>query len=145
MVGRSEEGMSLVEVLAALFILGIVFISFMTIFPQMISVNERTETKLQTMNIAKTELVELKDDTSDNLKAENKSKSSTGPGDFETYTYSKPSGVIVEIDCYNVGNETCSGVGSDPAVRQEELYKIHIKIKKNENIISETFGYLELK
>ena len=57
---RNEKGFTLVEILAALTILGIVFISFMTIFPQMSNMNERTETKLITMNLAKKELRELK-------------------------------------------------------------------------------------
>ena len=49
---KGESGLTLVEVLAALVILGIVFIGFMMIFPQMTMFNKRTETKLETMNLA---------------------------------------------------------------------------------------------
>ena len=46
--------MTLVEILAALVILGMVFIGFMTVFPQMTAFNEKTGDKLETMNLAKT-------------------------------------------------------------------------------------------
>lgn len=56
---NSEKGLTLVEVLAALAILGIVFVSIMTIFPQMTLFNEKTGTKLDTMNLAKEEMAEI--------------------------------------------------------------------------------------
>jgi type II secretory pathway pseudopilin PulG len=46
----------LVEVLAALVILGIVFVGILTVFPQMTLFNEKTETKLDTMNLARQEM-----------------------------------------------------------------------------------------
>jgi prepilin-type N-terminal cleavage/methylation domain-containing protein len=52
----NQSGLTLVEVLAALVILGIVFISIMAVFPQMSLVNEKTETKLDTMNLAREEI-----------------------------------------------------------------------------------------
>ena len=54
-----ETGLTLIEILAALVILGIVFIGFMLIFPQMTIFNEKTETKLKTMNIAKQEMADI--------------------------------------------------------------------------------------
>src|SRR5690606_24496980 len=56
----NEKGMTLVEILAALVILGIVFIGFMTVFPQMTKFNEKTYTKLDTMNLARVKLEEVK-------------------------------------------------------------------------------------
>lgn len=53
MRAKDEKGMTLVEVLAALVILGIVFVGFMTIFPQMSNFNSKTEAKLETMNLVK--------------------------------------------------------------------------------------------
>ncbi|MFC7364702.1 MULTISPECIES: type IV pilus modification PilV family protein [Bhargavaea] len=52
---RDEKGLTLVEILATLVILGIVFIGIMTLFPQMTLFNERTEVKLDTMNVARQE------------------------------------------------------------------------------------------
>ncbi|WP_017381163.1 type IV pilus modification PilV family protein [Paenisporosarcina sp. TG-14] len=56
---RNQSGLTLVEVLAALVILGIVFISIMAVFPQMSLVNEKTEAKLDTMNLAREEISEI--------------------------------------------------------------------------------------
>ncbi|WP_422123042.1 type II secretion system protein J [Planococcus sp. X10-3] len=52
----NEKGLTLVEVLAALVILGILFVGIMTIFPQMTLFNEKTEAKLDTMNLARQEM-----------------------------------------------------------------------------------------
>ena len=52
----NRKGLTLVEVLAALVILGIVFIGIMSVFPQMTLFNEKTETKLDTMNLARQEM-----------------------------------------------------------------------------------------
>jgi prepilin-type N-terminal cleavage/methylation domain-containing protein len=56
---KDENGLTLVEVLAALVILSVVFIGIMTIFPQMTLFNEKTETKLDTMNLARQEMADL--------------------------------------------------------------------------------------
>jgi len=140
---KNDRGMTLVEVLAALAILGIVFVGFMTIFPQMNNVNNRTETKLVTMNIAKQELAKLKGSPSP-LGPDEKIKNSMSPNLFETYDLSRDNYNIL-VDCYDTGSQTCSGEGETEANRKSELYKIHIKIKKNGKLISETFGYIELK
>ncbi|MGK7377900.1 type IV pilus modification PilV family protein [Planococcus sp. 1R117A] len=55
----NEKGLTLVEVLAAMAILGIFFVGIMTIFPQMTLFNARTEIKLDTMNLAKQELASI--------------------------------------------------------------------------------------
>jgi len=56
---HTQKGLTLVEVLAALVIMGIVFIGIMTVFPQMTLFNAKTETKLDTMNIARQEMAEF--------------------------------------------------------------------------------------
>ena len=57
--GSNEKGLTLVEVLAALVILGILFVGIMTIFPQMTLFNEKTEAKLDTMNLARQEMAAI--------------------------------------------------------------------------------------
>ena len=57
--GNNEKGLTLVEVLAALVILGILFVGIMTIFPQMTLFNEKTEAKLDTMNLARQEMAAI--------------------------------------------------------------------------------------
>lgn len=56
---KNEKGLTLVEVLAALVILGIVFVGIMTIFPQMTLFNQKTEAKLDTMNLAREEMANV--------------------------------------------------------------------------------------
>jgi prepilin-type N-terminal cleavage/methylation domain-containing protein len=56
---KNEKGLTLVEVLAALVILGIMFVGIMTIFPQMTLFNAKTETKLDTMNLARQEMAKI--------------------------------------------------------------------------------------
>ena len=56
---KNEKGLSLVEVLAAIAILGIAFVGIMTIFPQMTAFNAKTEIKLDTMNLARQEMASL--------------------------------------------------------------------------------------
>lgn len=55
----NDKGLSLVEVLAAVVILGILFLGIMSIFPQMTLFNAKTETKLDTMNLARQEMAEM--------------------------------------------------------------------------------------
>ncbi|KOF11781.1 hypothetical protein AC739_02910 [Planococcus glaciei] len=56
---KNEKGLTLVEVLAALIILGIMFVGIMTIFPQMTLFNAKTEAKLDTMNLARQEVANI--------------------------------------------------------------------------------------
>ncbi|MCP2035080.1 prepilin-type N-terminal cleavage/methylation domain-containing protein [Planomicrobium sp. HSC-17F08] len=55
----NEKGLTLVEVLAALVILGILFTGIMAVFPQMTLFNNKTEAKLDTMNIAREEMAKI--------------------------------------------------------------------------------------
>lgn len=136
----NESGLTLVEILAALVILGIVFIGFMTVFPQMNLFNQRTESKLVTMNLAKQELAELKEAPS-RLAPERKQITVKAGDGYETYDLSRGA-YKIQIDCYKTEttNITCSEATGKPA-----LHKIHIRIQENGKLTSETFGYLELK
>ena len=58
-MNMNDKGLSLVEVLAAVVILSILFVGIMSIFPQMTLFNAKTETKLDTMNLARQEMAEL--------------------------------------------------------------------------------------
>lgn len=56
---QNSKGLTLVEVLAALVILGIAMISILTILPQMTLFNAKTEIKLDSMNLAKQEITTM--------------------------------------------------------------------------------------
>ncbi|MBO0587108.1 prepilin-type N-terminal cleavage/methylation domain-containing protein [Sporosarcina sp. E16_8] len=139
--GMGEGGLTLVEVLAALVIIGIVFIGFMSIFPQMNNINNRTETKLVTMNIAKQELTKLKGAPT-RLNPDKRIMNSKSPYFFETYDLSEGNYDIL-VDCYDTQFQTCSGAGETSRI--PKLYKIHIKVEKDGKLNSETFGYLKLE
>lgn len=132
---KNEKGFTLVEILASLTILGIVFISFMTIFPQMSNINDRTAAKLETMNMAKRILVEIqgppvsldfrkKDDSEKNI-------------DFELYRWEED-GYSVEFKCYKTDSQNCSNA------KKADLHKININVQKGGKLNSETFGYIQL-
>lgn len=128
---KKQEGMTLVEVLAALVILGIVFIGLMAVFSQMTLFNAKTGDKLETMNLAKKELITLKNSPSmlenfDTSKENNYERYRKVNDNYE-----------IEIDCYKADNTNCS-----VSNKMELLHKIHIKVIKQDKLISETFGYI---
>ncbi len=135
----NERGMTLVEILAALVILGIVFVGFMTIFPQMTNFNEKTETKLETMNLAKIELEKLlKESPSD---------------EYLTIIKNDPQGIWTKE--YPSGKNTIRAEYSTKAIlspRNENekkqpvsLYVLTVKVLEGAKVKSETFGYYEVK
>jgi len=147
---KDEKGMTLVEVLAALVLLGIFFVGFMTLLPQMTLFNEKTGVKLESMNLAKQELAELSY-VSDLEKKYVLSNPLPKPINYDIYIKKVSSAIsgdyVVEVDFYTkadldkdlykkyIENENYSNLNL--------LYKIHIKIKIDNKVISETFGYLE--
>ncbi|MBD7983020.1 type II secretion system protein [Sporosarcina sp. Sa2YVA2] len=131
----NERGLMLVEILAALVILGIVFVGFMTIFPQMTKFNEKTYSKLETMNLARKELDSAKENGLPSICSKEKS-------DICTIIKPNVEGYIVEID-YIMNPDLKP---DNTSAGQITLFQIHIKIKnpnKEKIIISETFGYVE--
>lgn len=135
----NEAGMTLVEVLAALVILGIVFIGFMTIFPQMTSFNEKTETKLETMNLARIELdsVRQKSLPTDFLNEVKKTtKDSIWTDKYLSNKYN------VEVDYYTTPDLKPNGQKEKDG--QAILYRVDIKVFKDSRKISETFGYVKV-
>lgn len=140
-IAGQESGLTLVEILASLVILGIVFIAFMTIFPQMTLFNARTETKLETMNEARIVLEEYKKNpvSVSQLKkascpSEEKQVLKDAGQQIDGYT------TIVEINiCPDVTPENKDLYGGI------QLHRIHIKIKEKSQLISETFGYVKVE
>ncbi|ARD47049.1 prepilin-type N-terminal cleavage/methylation domain-containing protein [Sporosarcina sp. P33] len=139
---KNEKGFTLVEILAALTILGIVFVSFMTIFSQMGVFNARTESKLETINLAKKELSFWKDNP---LPLEGttgitvlKKDAASSPG-FIIYQYTRQDEPKYEYQVkYRVHSDLKPFVESSV-----KLYRFQISIYENGREISETFGYME--
>ncbi len=139
-IKNQEAGLTLIEILASLVILGIVFVSFMTIFPQMSLFNSRTETKLETMNEARIVLEEYKDKTvqKTNLGTAACPNNSwiqvpyTGDHPFK----SNHTPIIKVKNCPDVKPEDSQVKGV------VQLHQIHIEIQKDGKQVSESFGYV---
>ncbi|PIC63844.1 hypothetical protein CSV79_09800 [Sporosarcina sp. P13] len=136
------KGFTLVEVLAALTVLGIVFVGFMTIYPQMTNFNARTEAKLETMNLAKRELAFWKENP---LLLEDNNQLTEIPPDHT----SKPGYIIYEYTYeaepsfkYQVTYKTATDLTA-PLVSEVSLHRIHVVVFKGDREVSETFGYME--
>ncbi|GKV68797.1 hypothetical protein NCCP2716_12950 [Sporosarcina sp. NCCP-2716] len=138
-----EAGLTLVEILVSLVILGIVFVAFMTIFPQMTLFNSRTETKLETMNEARIVLEEYRNKTIQKTvlrtaACPNNSWTQvayTGKHPFE----SNHTPIIKVKNCPDVkpADTQVKGV--------VQLHQILIEIQKNNRLISESFGYVAVE
>lgn len=139
---KNERGMTLVEVLAALTILGIVFIGLMTVFPQMTLFNEKTNAKLETMNLAKQELVDLQQSPNSLF-----SKAlSSEDGNHKVYVYPKAD-YQFEVT-YTIApelGEKLEESETNTSNNPKTLNKIEIIVKEEGTgrKISETFGYLK--
>ena len=153
------------EVLAALVILGIIFIGVMLIFPQMTLFNAKTETKLDTMNLANQEMTVIENpDNWVNLLNPNYLTESTITGKMETIDYKKDlesvnpdyiryhkiDAYLYEVDFYlqcepfspgNIGEET-EVTGQCAESEPIKLYKVHLKVYDDTKVSSETFSYI---
>ncbi|WP_252502819.1 prepilin-type N-terminal cleavage/methylation domain-containing protein [Sporosarcina sp. Marseille-Q4943] len=128
----NEKGMTLVEILAALVIFGIVFIGFMTIFPQMTNFNEKTGSKLETMNLARNKLDQIR---GSGLPSQCDGASGKCLITDEENGYKVTLEYTMEPDLKPQGN----------LPGQVTLHQVHIKYFRpgqKDKPISETFGYV---
>ena len=135
--------MTLVEILAALVILGIVFVGFMTVFPQMTNFNEKTETKLETMNAARILLEEF---TKKSYSEEYFSKSSEFLYDSKNDHWIKTVPLEDNLTTinYKVAKNLVVNQNNAADSRELGLRKVYISINKKGTIISKTFGYIKV-
>ena len=147
---RGEAGLTLVEVLAALVIMSIVFIGFMSIFPQMTNFNAKTGTKLETMNIARQEIAEIQGQSFDLVDTE----IAVMIQDLE------PLGERIEVSAVDDGTKITAKYTRDKLKYEVDFfkqhdfypemkvsgdsypYKVHLKVYANEKQSSETYGYI---
>lgn len=164
---KTEKGLTLVEVLAALVILGIVFVGIMTIFPQMTLFNNKTEAKLDTMNLARQEMANMTNtdwlgdfegtkseiDASFNELVENKMASLGYSKESETtdfIRFQKRSEYTYEVDLWKSCTEFVDEAGTENeclfnSTTQVRLHQSHLKLYKEELLSSETFSYLKFR
>ena len=138
----NEKGMTLVEILAAIVLLSIVFVGFMSVFPQMTSFNKITETKLETMNLAKKELDIVKREDFP-LEVLNAPKNPDVNAKWSKEKSNKD--YFVKVDYYI--NPHLEPIDKDFEDGQITLYRVDIKVfksKTDDKVISETYSYIEV-
>ncbi|MCG7344998.1 type II secretion system GspH family protein [Sporosarcina sp. ACRSL] len=133
----NERGMTLVEILAALVILGIVFVGFMTVFPQMTNFNEKTESKLSAMN----EVRVLLDNYRNSSYSLNDFTSENGYIEKNEAWIRTEKSELGEVK-YRVEKQAALPAGDSEG--ELSLHEINISIQKDSKVISETFGYIEV-
>lgn len=165
---NTQKGLTLVEVLAALVILGIVFVGFMTVFPQMTLFNAKTETKLDTMNLAREEMnkiVNIDEWNEVNIINNSESKVILNPfystlvdtSDpntwFEEQQNDDGSITVKEYNRYLLKNNLYNDYTFELLIYIEpdlegtiSLHKTILRVRtSNEKVSSETYGYIEVK
>lgn len=161
---NAQKGLTLVEILAALVILGIVFISFMTIFPQMTLFNNKTETKLDTMNLARQEISNITAKglwTKEIIVDPTKVKTTlslnytliTGESNPEAGFDSDTVSPAKSYKRYKIKNSQINNYTFDLLIYDEpdlpgdiSLYKVILRVKTLNGVnSSETYGYIEVK
>ncbi|WP_434402493.1 type II secretion system GspH family protein [Planococcus sp. 11815] len=154
---KSQQGLTLVEVLAALVILGIVFVGIMTVFPQMTLFNNKTEAKLDTMNLARQEMANITNaDWFGNIEGTSFENQMTTLGyakELETLEYvrfKKQDEYIYEIDLWKSCTEFVDEDGEGNECKfdtntQVRLHQTHLKLYKQELLSSETFSYIRFR
>ena len=166
---KNENGLTLVEVLAALVILGILFVGIMTIFPQMTLFNARTETKLDTMNLARQEMAEItdaekwvgsRDPMDPSITEEFEEKASEEMAElgytldavnsdplYERYKkigdYLYEADIYLQCEPYLAEQQTEAIPCDDPQL--DQLHKIHLKVYDGDRLSSETFSYISYR
>lgn len=150
---RNNKGLTLVEILATLALVGIVLVGVMAIFPQMSLFNEKTYTKLDTMNLARQEISEIKAlsfvgtpiDIRQKLETEPLMAYSSNPALNEI----TPSGEKIHYFQKAKGNYQYElRFYEEPKFTGEaalgKLYQVHLTVKSGQTFNSETFGYIEV-
>lgn len=149
---RNNKGLTLVEILATLALIGIVFVGVMSIFPQMSLFNEKTYTKLDTMNLARQEINEMKALTFVGTPLEIRQKFETEPlmayspnpalnettASGETIHYFEKTTSTYRYELRFYEDPKFSGEASIG-----KLYQVHLTVKTDQAFNSETFGYIE--
>ena len=135
-----ESGLTLVEILASLVILGIVFVAFMTIFPQMTLFNSRTETKLETMNEARIILDDYQDIK---WKASDLSETSfSSENDWWIDDEFEKPHVLIRI---KKSPEVGPKLGNPLKPGVVRLHRVQVQVLEKGKVSSESFGYIQVK
>ncbi|WP_307286405.1 prepilin-type N-terminal cleavage/methylation domain-containing protein [Bacillus sp. SORGH_AS_0510] len=138
---KNEDGLTLIEVLISITLLSIIFLSFMSFFPQMGFMNNQNESKTQAINTAKEVLIEwqgmddlkafLVDPTNDTLDDLPSNKKTEGVY-YYFYTTKNNYDVTIRINILP---------SKESKVTKAHLIRVQLFNKKGK-LVSETYGYV---
>lgn len=146
---ENQKGLTLVEILATLALLSIVFVGIMSVFSQMTLFNDKTYEKLDTMNLARQEMSELKSlvlvrgssGSHAKIVGSGYSRDNAFTGKDESnrpiHLYRKSnSGYSYELYLHET-----SALKGDAFIG--DLHQIHLKVLQDQAVKSESYGYIE--
>ena len=139
---KNNNGFTLIEILASVVLLTVVLSMFLSIFPQMANMNNRTGDNLDAANVGKELLVEMKKikygaaleiNNLPNLPIENANNIGTSPntvieGDYNSFK--------VRMTIYPNAEANVQGSA-------QSLYLMKIEVMNGDNTLTTTHGYLE--
>jgi len=146
---RNEKGVTLIEVLASIVLLSIIFLSVIRFFPQMGLINNQNENKTKAINIAKEILINWQESSdvkwflvkTDRVTGFTSTDPKVAYNKFnydDTYYYFETS-----KDIYNVHIKIKKSPETSSRLSSVNSIVVQLLNKKNGNVISETFGYVK--
>jgi prepilin-type N-terminal cleavage/methylation domain-containing protein len=135
----NEKGLTLVEILAAISILSIIVVSFLSFFPQVGMMNQQNDVKTKGINVAKKILAQWTIDEKDEIAAFLLEPSAAdAPYGYERYKQEDASNYFFEkeVEGFEVKVELVKNA------QVNELRQVSITIEKNGKGITETYGYV---
>lgn len=135
---KNYHGLSLIEVLASIVLLSIVLIGFMSVFPQMSLMNEKTGENLDGTTIAKELLVEMKKIKYPNL--------STSLPTGLSIKESNSTDIIITGQYKNSPVKVTVKKTIDGSSTIQSLHQMKIEVfDANNRLLSTTYGYMTEK
>ena len=135
---NNTKGLTLIEVLASIVLLSIVIVSFMSLFPQMTLMNNKTEENLQSANVGKELLVELKKLTYESIKNGNNLPNTNISIDKN----SNP--ILIEGTYKSVKVKISLYTEVDISGKIQKLHRIIIEVLDDKStVLTSTYGYIK--
>ncbi|WP_040227020.1 type IV pilus modification PilV family protein [Bhargavaea cecembensis] len=151
--GKWQSGLTLIEVLAAVVLLGIVFLLTASIFPQMTKMNTATGKKMDTMTLARNQLADIEgvslrlasptlDSVFNQLNDQltEKFKKTSVTGEYERTGADWKYKLTISPEPSYKGSKAEPPLSGTPA-----LYQVKLEVSENGKSASSVYGYLEVE
>ncbi|MBT2735786.1 prepilin-type N-terminal cleavage/methylation domain-containing protein [Bacillus sp. ISL-7] len=146
---QNDKGVTLIEVLVSIVLLSIIFLSFMSFFPQMGLMNNQNQDKAKAINIAKEVLVNWQESSDVKWFLVKTDQvigfTSTDPKVAHTRFSYDPTYYYFETtkDNYDVNIKINRFPETSSRLSSINSIVVQLLDKKNRHVVSETFGYVK--